>query len=461
MSFQESILYYADHPVEFITDHIDFTGLKIDGLTEQQIKVVNSLPQAIRERKAVSIRSGHGIGKSGLLSLIILWFISTRPNPKIPCTAPTQHQLNDILWSELSKWHSRFKLKDMFTWTKTKFFATNKPETWYAIARTGKTPEAMQGFHAEHLLFIVDEASGVNKDVMEVIEGALTEEGALCILTGNPTQITGTFFDSFHTQRKFYINYVFSSEDSPLVSKEYCTKIGDKYGYDSDIYRVRVKGEFPKAEPDTLISLDRVEKAAGSDIEPPPKHTYEIVEIGVDVARYGSDESTIYKRIGDVITMEKILQTNNLTELSGMVMQIIRENKTKMCLVNIDETGMGAGVVDMVDEQVTMEGLRAQVFGVNNGGKAQSDTFTNVSTEMWDYCREWLLKGRIPNDNDLIAQLSCRKFTVLRNGKMVIETKEQMRARKLPSPDRADGLILCLRSLIYSINDFGAVSHAC
>lgn len=118
--------------------------------------------QAIANNGRVAVRSGHGVGKTALESWVILWFLFTRPFPKIPCTAPTQQQLLDILWPEISKWLKRSELMDsLFDWQKTKIQNRIFPERWFATARTASKPENMAGFHEEHLLFVIDEASGL------------------------------------------------------------------------------------------------------------------------------------------------------------------------------------------------------------------------------------------------------------------------------------------------------------
>ncbi len=184
MLSNEAILYYANHPVEFVQDI-----LKADPDPEQK-KILRSLVT----NQMTSVRSGHGIGKSAVEAWSVIWFMCTHPYPKIPCTAPTQHQLFDILWAEISKWKRNNKTLDSeLIWTKEKLYMKGHAEEWFAVARTASTPDALQGFHAEHMLYIIDEASGVEDKIFEPVLGALSTPGAKLLMCGNPTQLSGFF----------------------------------------------------------------------------------------------------------------------------------------------------------------------------------------------------------------------------------------------------------------------------
>ena len=157
---EQAILFYADHPVEFVEDIIGATP------DEEQAKILRSLAA----NTMTSVRSGHGVGKSTVEAWAVIWFMATRPFPKIPCTAPTQHQLFDILWAEVSKWlrHSK-PLANELVWTKEKVYMRGYPEEWFAVARTASKPDALQGFHAEHVLYIIDEASETMLKITEFV----------------------------------------------------------------------------------------------------------------------------------------------------------------------------------------------------------------------------------------------------------------------------------------------------
>ena len=249
-----AICYYADHPVEFVEDII---RAKPDARQRDMLRSVADNP-------LTSVRSGHGVGKSAVESWLVIWFLSTRPYPKVPCTAPTKHQLYDILWAEISKWlRNNPVLEKDIIWTQEKVFMRGYREEWFAVARTASKPDALQGFHADHVLYIIDEASGVDDKVFEPILGALTTEGSRLFMAGNPTKLTGFFFDSHHKNRAQYSTLHIDGRESSRVDTAFIQKIVEMFGEDSDVFRVRVAGDFPKSLPDSFIPMEWAEQASG------------------------------------------------------------------------------------------------------------------------------------------------------------------------------------------------------
>ena len=450
---KEAFEYYRLNPYNFVVDMIGATP------TPQQKLMLDVIPKAMKERKGIAVRSGHGVGKTACESWVIIWFMTCYPNSRVPCTAPTQPQLYDILWSELSKWHNKSKIKQMFEWTQTHFKNKAFPETWFAVARSSNKPENMQGFHGDHLLFIIDEAPGVEDNIMEVVEGALTKEGALCIMLGNPTQISGFFHSAFHKHRDLFYTFNFSSidcaRDRPdIVDPSYATNMAKKYGVDSDIYKVRVLGDFPSASPDTIISLDKVEKAVNREDLIPSNAG--VMVVGCDVARYGNCETTIYLRRDKVVEEYKTFNHRDTMATAGELAFLARKYQGKYDVIFcIDDTGVGGGVVDRLQEVVREEKLSAVVIGVNNGASSYDEGYVNLGTEQWFWLREHIHEYKLPNDETVIAQLSCRKYGMSSKGKLQIERKEDLQKRGLESPDRADAVLLTFFPLISNFDEGG------
>lgn len=309
----DAIKFYANEPVYFTQDII---RAKPD---RNQIDILNS----VRDYPMTSVRSGHGIGKTAVESWVIIWFLLTRPFPKIPCTAPTKHQLIDILWAEVSKWlRNNPALQQEIIWTAEKLYLKGYKEEWFAVPRTATNPDALQGFHSDHLLFVMDEASGISDKTFEPVLGALTGPDAKLLMMGNPTRLAGFFFDSHHKNRESYKTIHVDGRDSGRVERDFIQKIIDMFGEDSDVFRVRVEGNFPKAQPDSFIAIEWAEKAAKIKIESPGER----LDFGVDVARYGDDESVIYP-IFDLQRSEQpeIFHHNDTMELSGKVIIILKK----------------------------------------------------------------------------------------------------------------------------------------
>ena len=392
--------------------------------------------EALARGENVSIRSGHGVGKTTLLAGIVLWFLTTRPNCRIPCTAPSQHQLSDLLWADISKWLRASPLKDLVNWTATRVGIRDSEESWYASARSCAKPDNLAGFHETFLLYVVDEAPGVPDSIFQVIDGASTTEHAQIIMAGNPTQRSGYFHDSHTKHRKLWHTIRVSSEDSVRVSDDYPAQMAAKWGKDSDIYRVRVLGEFPLAESNSFIRLDLVERAVAAWHDAQPDG---VDELGIDVARYGDDETCFCIRKGGYSLPLESHRGWSLTQTTGRAVQLIREHRIKA--VKVDDSGLGGGVTDGLIEANT----GAAIVPMNFGGPGNED-YDDYGTRMWAKARDMLQKDELalPDDSDLIGQLTTRRYVITSKGKCRLESKADMKKRGLPSPDKADAFVLAL-----------------
>ncbi len=405
--------------------------------------------RAIVKHRRVSIRSGHGTGKSSFLGWTVLWFMSCYYPCKVPCTAPTSHQLSDVLFAEISKWFSAMKLHAPalaaeFEFTSEKFYLKSNPLESFCVARTARPerPEALQGFHSDNIMFLIDEASGVAENVFVVAEGALSTEGAFVIMTANPTQEFGYFYDSHHKMRKHWKCLHWDGTKSPLVSKKYIESMRDKYGVDSPIYKVRVIGDFATAI-DSVISLASCESAKIRDVQVVPNSP---VVWGVDVARFGDDNSALAKRQGNV-QLEPVIEYHtglDTMQLCGIICNEYRDAKRKPAQINVDVIGIGAGVVDRLYE------LGYPVVGVN---VAESPSSTNkymrLRDELWFGCKGWLdaKDCKLCDDDELIGELTTPKYKIESSGRFKVESKDELKKRGVKSPNRADAWNLTFASV--------------
>lgn len=449
----DAILYYIDNPVDFVEDII---GAKPD---VNQKAILNSLAKY----PMTSVRSGHGIGKSAVEAWAVIWFICTRPYPKIPCTAPTQHQLYDILWAEISKWlRSNPALQREITWTQERVYMNGAKEEWFAVARTANTPDALQGFHSESMLFIIDEASGVDDEVFEPVLGALSTEGARLLMCGNPTQMTGFFYDSHHKNRTQYHTIHVDDRDSPRVSKEYIERIRTMYGEDSDVFRVRVAGDFPKQEKDVFIPLSMIEKSMATDWQEPTEQP--TVHIGCDVARFGDDKTIIGYKVNEKVFFHQKIRGQDTVrtahEIALLGCSLVDKYHLETAIpVKIDDGGVGGGVTDRLREIKRGDPDRfwwLSVIPVKFGERIRHRYYYDTTTYMMSIVKKLLqttddeghekpVELILPDDADLAAQLSGRKYGISEQSKLRIESKKDVKARGLPSPDEGDCvLLLCL-----------------
>jgi len=418
--------------------------------------------RSIATERYTAVKSGQGVGKTGTEAAVVLWFLTCFPYPRVVCTAPTKQQLHDVLWAEVSKWQSNSPvLSEILHWTKTYIYMVGYEKRWFAVARTATKPENMQGFHEDNMLFIVDEASGVADPIMDAIMGTLSGANNKLLLCGNPTKTSGSFYDAFHASRAVFSCHTVNSENSPRTNKQNISLLERKYGRNSNVFRVRVLGEFPVQEDDVFIGLSLIEQATMID----PEEEVRNISIGVDVARYGDDETVIATKVGNQISIPLIRQGQSLMQTVGDIVttyfRLIEEHKeyTGSIPVNIDDTGLGGGVTDRLEEVKAERHLHRMVIcPVNFASKPpQSDGdieyYKDMATYLWA-CVKSLLEAKelsLQNDNELVAQLSVRKYFIASNGMLQLESKNDMKKRGIKSPDRADAISLACfqKSRIY------------
>ena len=308
---------------------------------------------------------------------MFLWFITCFPYPRIVATAPTKQQLHDVLWSEISKWMSKSELLSMLLkWTKTYVYMVGQEKRWFGVARTATKPENMQGFHEDNMLFIVDEASGVADPIMEAILGTLSGDNNKLLLCGNPTKTSGTFYDSHTRDRALYKCHTVSSMDSTRTNKENIDSLVRKYGWDSNVVRVRVRGEFPNQEDDVFIPLSIIEQCSSRLLELDDTDGMQIVSLGVDVARFGDDETVIYRNFHGHCKIVRKRRGQNLMATAGDIVVAYRQiykdypGYEGKIYVNIDDTGLGGGVTDRLKEVKKEEKLyKMYVIPINAAEK--------------------------------------------------------------------------------------------
>ncbi|HWT44899.1 MAG TPA: hypothetical protein VN085_02995, partial [Vicinamibacterales bacterium] len=258
---------------------------------------------ACREDRRISWRSGHRVGKSTALSLICGCQIITRFPQRIACTAATEKQLFGVLANDVKKHLKRLppSLYELFEVKAESIHLKRAPEESFITFATSRpeVPEALAGVHSEGpVKLIVDEASGVHDAVIESASGSMADPRATTILTGNPVRSSGFFFNTHHSLRDMWLTLHTSCIGHPRVPADYVEDMRRRYGEESNAYRVRVLGEFPKADDDTIIPFELVEAALKRDVTVHPDTP---IVWGVDCARFGSDKSALCRRQGTVL----------------------------------------------------------------------------------------------------------------------------------------------------------------
>ena len=435
--FEEFTLQYMDDPVLFVKEVLGAEPLPYQA---EFLEAISS-----GERK-ISIRSGHGTGKSTSASWAMLWYLLMRFPNKVVVTAPTSGQLFDALFAELKRWIGELPkpIQDLLTVKSDRVELAAAPSEMFISARTSRaeTPEALAGVHSDNVLLVVDEASGVPEKVFEAAAGSMSGHNATTILLSNPTRSTGTFYESQTRMANSWWTQRWSCVDSPLVSDEFVDEMRERYGEESNAFRIRVLGEFPLADDDTIVPFHLVDAAMNRDIEVDEDRR---PVWSVDPARFGSDRTAFCKRVGSVITEIKSWRGLDLMQTVGRVMAEYEAlaPSARPSEILVDSIGVGSGVVDRLRE------LGAPVRGVNVAeSPSMGETYNNLRTELWFKTKAWLedRSCKLPQDDELLADLTGIRYSFTSSGKMAAESKDQMRRRGLRSPDLADAVCLTMAS---------------
>jgi hypothetical protein len=397
----------------------------------------------------MAISSGRGIGKSALVSWITDWMLSTRIGSTTIISANSESQLRSITWAELTKWLAMSINSHWFEVSATRLMPAKwltelverdlKKGTryWGVEGRlwSAENPDAYAGVHNfDGVMVIFDEASGIDDSIWAVTSGFFTENtpNRFWLAFSNPRRNTGYFYEAFNSKREFWTSKIVDARTVEGTDKQVYEQIIAEYGPDSSQAHVEVYGQFPNENDDQFISIGIVDAAMKR--QPYKDETAPIV-IGVDPARFGADATVIAIRQGrDIIKLIRHRGDDTMTVV-GHVIDAIEEFKPT--LVNIDEGGLGAGVVDRLKEQ------RYKIRGVNFGNKAKNPImYGNKRAEIWGELRDWLKSASVPNDRFLKSDLISPKMKPDSRGTIYLESKKDMKARGLASPDAADAIAL-------------------
>lgn len=435
---------------------------KFDGPDSWQREILEDLgrglitvDQAIR----LATASGHGIGKSALVAWIIYWGMSTFEDCRGLVTANTETQLKSKTWAELAKWHRLAITRHWFVFTATALYSADEAheKTWRfdMIPWSENKTEAFAGMHnkGKRLIVIMDEASAIPDVIWEVTEGALTDSDTEIIwaVFGNPTRNTGRFHACFHEFRHRWVGRQIDSRSVAITNKKQIQEWVDDFGEDSDFVRVRVRGIFPSSSDHQFISVSVVESAMKRSLIAGQYH-FAAKILCLDNAWTGGDEIVIGLRQG---LMSKICATFKKNDddlfIAGQLARIEDEEQADAVFIDL---GYGTGVYS------AGKNMNREWTLIAFGGASPDPGFVNMRAYMWNQMKKWLAEGGvIPNDPilkaDLIGPEAYVVMTGRNAGKIYLESKEQMKDRGLPSPNRADQLALSFAAPVMPKNRNG------
>ena len=395
----------------------------------------------------LAVASGRGIGKSALVSWLTIWMLSTRIGSTTIISANSESQLRSVTWAEITKWLAMSLNSHWFEVSATRLMPAKwltelverdlKKGTryWGVEGRlwSAENPDAFAGVHNyDGVMVVFDEASGIDDSIWSVTGGFFTENtpNRFWLAFSNPRRNTGYFYEAFNSKRDFWVSKQVDARTVEGTDKQVYEQIIAEYGSDSYQAHVEVYGSFPSASDDQFIGSSLVDDAMAREKY---KDQSAPIIVGVDPARFGADSTVIAIRQGrDIVSIKRYKGDDTMTVV-GHVIEAIEEYKP--ALVVIDEGGLGAGIVDRLKEQ------RYKIKGVNFGNKSKNPImYGNMRAQMWGEMREWLKTASIPKDKFLKTDLISPMMKPDSRGTIFLESKKEMKARGLASPDAADAI---------------------
>jgi len=414
----------------------------------------------------ISIRSGHGPGKTFVCAICALHYLLFRIDVKVAITAPTSSQLKDGLFPEVVKWVERLPdwLQSRLHITSSRIVRKDKPLRDFITFRTARKekPEALQGIHATFILLIADEAAGVDDAVYLAAQGTLSTSGAIFILIGNPSRLEGFFYDTHHSMKHAWRTYRITSFDSSNVDIAFVNMIRDAYGEDHDQWRIRVMGEFPLGEETTLISREHtmlaLQRGSSYDLDL-VLSTYRPTW-GVDPAR-GGDPFAIVKTAGNVVYGAQEWRERDTTVCTNKIFDMWTGCNLKPEYIVVETNGVGGPIADRLTEM----GLPVLPIDVSNTASAK-ERYGRVRDELWWAAKEafelaeYIIAPNSELDMALAEKLAVELSSPLEifspSGKAGVEPKKLTKARLRRSPNLADAFIMT-RAVSVSL---GAGAHS-
>jgi hypothetical protein len=442
-----------------------------------KLQNLRSDEETVNDALFYATKAGHGVGKSASTSWIILWLMSTRPHFSGVVTANTRDQLTRKTWREVEIWRRRCITGHWFKYNATSIHHVVHKDTWRtdAIPWSEHNSEAFAGMHnaGRGQAIIFDESSGIADVIWEVAEGAMTDPDAFWFAFGNPTKRSGRFYDCWHKFARRWHKFTVDSRDAAVANKKRIAEMIEDWGLDSDYVRVRVLGEFPHQDVATLIPAEWLDSALYRPVIGIDR--YKPIW-GLDVARFGDDRTALAKRRSRAL-MEPITfwQGLNLMQIAQRIKTIWDETEEddKPSAICVDAIGVGAGVVDRLNEMVAeghFEGT--MIIGINVSESASvHDKFSRLRDELWWKARSWFEKldvsmqmdiekrnmwildegieeyyndpsTRMSRRSPIVDELRDILFSFLPNGKIKLEPKQDTKERLGRSPDGADAFVL-------------------
>jgi hypothetical protein len=439
---QEQFLKDCRERPEFFIENV----LGCTTLYEKQVEICD----ALMAHRRVAISACYASGKTHLLGRLACWFWSSFPGSIVVMTSASELQLENALWAEFA---SAYKKAKYPLGGRLRRLQLNNPEDpkHYVVAVSTNEPEKIRGRHPDsgRILVLMDEASGISREIWDAIENLLNAEHAYCIAVTNPTKPTGPFYEAF-TKGVWY-PITISAFDTPNVKagKTVVPGLCDPrwveartmdWGVNSNLYKTGVLGQFPDEGDDTLIPMNHIQAALEKRFVPEGEKV-----AGIDISRGGEDACVAVLKQGAVVTHIEGWKERDTMKTVNRIIDFMLEHNISPKNAWIDDGGVGGAVVDRLHEQ----GYAVRTVSFGAAAKSRNDIrFSNRRTEIFWKLRELFERGeiQIPNHTKLMRDLSSLRIDRKSNGKLHLVSKEILKRRGIPSPDYADALAMAAQA---------------
>lgn len=445
---------------DFVNDPVGFVETSCGGFCWSKQKEVML---SVRDNRRTAVPSCHDVGKSAIAARIAAWWLATNEPGEafVVTTAPTWRQVKNILWREIGRLHRKAGLPGRVTQTE---WHINDEIVAFGVSPADNDPTAMQGIHARKVLVILDEACGVVKVLIQAADSLISNDESRMLAIGNPDDPTAEFANMCKPGSGWNVVHIsafdspnFTGEDIPdwlkplLVSRTWVEEKRRSWGEQSPLWKSKILGEFPDQAEDGVVPYSALRAAVIRELQEEGD-----IELGVDVARFGTDNSVCYRRRGRVARKQWKVNGNSTDVVGEKVILTAIELKAKR--IKIDDTGIGGGVTDYLNKAkrdgVVIDGKIVKlpddvevvpiIFGEAPATSSAGEKFLNLRAELHWGMRLRFLDGDIDieDDDDLLAQASSIKYRQNSRSQIVIESKDDIKKRGLPSPDDWEALLL-------------------
>lgn len=430
---------------------------KYDGPDEWQTEFLTAVGEELalaaleadgKSTAQIAVGAGHGVGKSATAAWLILFFACTRPNPQGVVTAGTFVQLSTKLWRELNKWLSISEVAHWFDWQATALKLKADPSKWAinAIPWSSSNPHAFAGTHEDNVMMLFDEGSTIDDIIYETAEGAFTTPGGLWVVFGNRTAASGRFNSFFTKPSKFWRTMLVDARRARMANKNKIQEWKERYGEDSDFFRVRVMGEAPKGGGTRIITVDDIDAANQREMHEEWLDSKVPLIMGIDPAGGGASSSAIVLRRGPLVKPEWIIRFSEHNQMR--VVSIIAQylSKFRPDYAFIDCHGIGKPIYDRLVQLGYYQLIPS--YGGDVSAVQDKLRYYNPRAEWWGRLAEWLKVSSLPADRELRDELLAQPMEHDTRLRLVLMSKDEMREHGIPSPDTADALSLTFAEIV-------------